>query len=440
MSTEALPAVAALNQRFLLDFPGEAARELESMSVEDASALLAAHAPRAVVRAWEALAPDVAREVLELLPAELSRHVLAEAEPAASVAVLSQLEPEEREKLLARLDKEVAHELRELAAYPEDSAGKMRDTRVSPLRTGMTVGDAIERLRAVRRYGLRELYVVDDDGRLAGRVEMQDLALADRARPLAEIQRGVVAAVRDLDPREEVVEVLQREPITVLPVVNHEGRFIGVIRQAELMAAVEEETSSDIQTMVGASPDERALSRPWFAVKKRLPWLQINLLTAFLAAAVVGLFEGTIAKFTALAVLLPVVAGQSGNAGAQALAVTMRGLVLREISLRHWPKVVWKEAAVGLFNGLAVALTTGIGVYFWSGSIGLVYVISIAMVISMVAAGLAGALVPILLRRFGQDPATASSIILTTVTDVVGFFSFLGIATLLAGMLGAIAS
>ncbi|MDH5578011.1 MAG: magnesium transporter, partial [Betaproteobacteria bacterium] len=135
----------------------------------------------------------------------------------------------------------------------------------------------------------------------------------------------------------------------------------------------------------------------------------------------------------------PVVAGQSGNAGAQALAVTMRGLVLREISLRHWPAVVWKEAAVGMFNGLAVAATTGIGVYFWSGSIGLVYVICIAMVISMVAAGLAGALVPILLRRFGQDPATASSIILTTVTDVVGFFSFLGIATLFAGTLGGIA-
>ncbi|MDH3319724.1 MAG: magnesium transporter [Betaproteobacteria bacterium] len=440
MRIEALPAVAALNQRFLLDFPGEAARELEAMSIEDAASLLAALAPRAVVRAWEALAPDVAREVLELLPEDLSRHVLVEAEPAASVAVLSQLEPEEREKLLARIDKEVAHELRELAAYPENSAGKMMDTRVSPLRAGMTVGDAIERLRAVRRHGLREIYVVDDDGRLTGRIEMQDLALADRARPLGAITRGVVAAVRDLDPREEVVEILQREPITVLPVVNHAGRFIGVIRQAGLMAAVEEETSIDIQTMVGASPDERALSRPWFAVKKRLPWLQINLLTAFLAAAVVGLFEGTIAKFTALAVLLPVVAGQSGNAGAQALAVTMRGLVLREISLRHWPKVVWKEAAVGLFNGVAVAATTGIGVYFWSGSIGLVYVIAIAMVISMVAAGLAGALVPILLRRFGQDPATASSIILTTVTDVVGFFSFLGIATLLAGMLGAIAS
>jgi len=439
MSADALPAVAALNQRFLLDFPGEAARELEAMAAEDAAALLAAYAPRAVVRAWEALAPDVAREVLERLPAALSRHVLAEAEPAASVAVLSQLEPAEREKLLGRLDKEVARELRELAAYPEDSAGKMMDARVSPLRAGMTVGEAIERLRAIRRRGLRELFVVDDDGRLAGRVEMQDLALAERARALGEITRGVVAAVRDLDPREEVVEILQREPITVLPVVNHAGRFLGVIRQAELMAAVEEETSLDIQTMVGASPDERALSRPLFAVKKRLPWLQINLLTAFLAAAVVGLFESTIARFTALAVLLPVVAGQSGNAGAQALAVTMRGLVLREISLRHWPGVLWKEAATGMVNGLAVAATTALGVYYWSGSIGLVYVIAIAMVISMVVAGLAGALVPILLRRFGQDPATASSIILTTVTDVVGFFSFLGIATLFAGMLETMA-
>jgi len=428
-------AVAALNQKFLLDYPGEAARELEAMPAEDAAVLLASHAPRAAVRAWEALTPDVALEVLDRLPADLARYVLAGAEPTSSVAVLSQLEPEEREKRLLMLDKEVARELRDLSAYPEDSAGRLMDARVSPLRAGMTVGEAIERIRALARRGLRELYVVDDEGRLAGRVEMQDLALADRSRPLSEIQRGIVAVVRDMDPREEVVEILQREPITVLPVLNHAGRFLGVIRQAELMAAVEEETSLDIQTMVGASPDERALSGPLFAVKKRLGWLQINLLTAFLAAAVVGLFEGTIAKFTALAVLLPVVAGQSGNAGAQALAVTMRGLILREISLRHWPAVVWKECATGLVNGLAVAATTAAGVYYWSGSIGLVYVISAAMVISMVIAGLAGALVPILLRRFGQDPATASSIILTTVTDVTGFFSFLGIATLFAGML-----
>ena len=192
--------------------------------------------------------------------------------------------------------------------------------------------------------------------------------------------------------------------------------------------------------MVGASPDERALSTPAFAVRKRLPRLQINLLTAFLAAAVVGLFESTIAQFTALAVLLPVVAGQSGNAGAQALAVTMRGLFLREVSLRHWKAVLGKEAMVGLANGLAVAATTGLAVFVWSRSLPLVAVIMLAMVISMLAAGVAGALVPMVpmvLRRLGQDPATASSIILTTVTDVVGFFSFLGFAALFAPLLAA---
>ena len=351
--------------------------------------------------------------------------------------MLTQLDPVARQAWLQRIDAEVARELSALLDYPEDSAARMMDPRVSPLRSGMTIAEAIERLRLIQRSGLRELFVVDDEGRLAGRVEVQDLALADRALPLADITRGVVAFVQDLDPREDVVERLQTHPISALPVVNVSGRFLGVIRQAELMEAVEEEASLDIQTMVGASPDERALSTPLFAVRKRLPWLQINLLTAFAAAAVVGLFESTIAQFTALAVLLPVVAGQSGNAGAQALAVTMRGLVLREISLRHWPSVVGKEALTGLINGVAVAFTTGIAVYVWSRSFALVGVITLAMVISMLAAGLAGALVPILLRRFGQDPATASSIILTTVTDVVGFFSFLGIAALFAPMLAS---
>jgi magnesium transporter len=166
-----------------------------------------------------------------------------------------------------------------------------------------------------------------------------------------------------------------------------------------------------------------------------LPWLEINLATAFLAAAVVGLFESTIAQFTALAVLLPVVAGQSGNAGAQALAVTMRGLALREISTRHWFRVLFKEMRVGVLNGVAIALTTGLGVLVWSRNVGLALVISIAMIVSMLIAGIAGSLIPIALTRFGQDPAQSSTIILTTVTDVAGFMSFLGIATLLASLL-----
>jgi len=435
MTDEALPAVAALNRRFLLDYPHEAARRLEAIATDDAAELLAAQPPHASVRTWQALASDVARGVLDSVPADLARRLLTDAEPTASAAVLAQMEPEDREARLRGLDSQIAQELRQLLEYPEDSAGRLMDMRVTPLRTGLNVAEALARLRTVKRRGLRELFVVDDDGRLVGRVEIQDLAVADEAQPLREITRGLIAAVQDLDPREDVVNVLQQQPITELPVVTSEGRFVGVIRQAALVSAIEQETSLDIQTMVGASRDERALSSPAFAIVKRLPWLQINLLTAFLAAAVVGLFESTIAKFTALAVLLPVVAGQSGNAGAQALAVTMRGLVLREISLRHWPKVVFKEAAVGLANGIAVALTTAIGVYFWSRSMGLVWVISSAMVISMVIAGIAGALVPIMLRRFGQDPAQSSSIVLTTVTDVAGFFSFLGIATLLTGLL-----
>jgi magnesium transporter len=435
MTVDALPAVIALNQRYLLDFPQEAARRLETMTAPDIGELFAGQPPHAVVRAWEALAPDVARAVVQCVPEALGRYLLAEAEPAASAAVLAQFEPGERERVLAALDAQVASELRELLQYPESSAGRLMDPNVSPLRSGMSVAEALARLRTLKRGGLRELFVVDGEGRLTGRVEIHDLAVANPARPLSEITRALLAAVQDLDPREDVVSVLQQHPITELPVVNHDGRFVGAIRQAALMSAVEQETSADIQTMVGASPDERALSSPGFAVRKRLAWLQINLLTAFLAAAVVGLFENTIAKFTALAVLLPVVAGQSGNAGAQALAVTMRGLVLREISLRHWPRMVWKEAAVGLTNGLAVAATTALGVYLWSRSGGLVVVISSAMVISMVIAGVAGALVPIVLRRFGQDPAQSSSIVLTTVTDVAGFFSFLGIATVLSGLL-----
>jgi magnesium transporter len=435
MTTEALPAVAALNRRFLLDYPHEAARRLEAMPADDAAALLAAQPLHAAVRTWQALASDVARAVLEAVPDPLAKQLLTDSEPTASAAVLAQVDPEEREPRLRALDPQVAQELRDLLEYSDDSAGRLMDMRVTPLRAGLTVGEALARLRAMQRRGLRELFVVDDDMRLTGRVEIQDLAVADEAQPLREITRGLIAAVQDLDPREDVVNVLQQQPITELPVVTSEGRFVGVIRQAALVSAIEQETSVDIQTMVGASRDERALSTPVFAVIKRLPWLQINLLTAFLAAAVVGLFENTIAKFTALAVLMPVVAGQSGNAGAQALAVTMRGLFLREISLRHWPKVVFKEAAVGLANGIAVAATTALGVYFWSRSTGLVLVISSAMVISMVIAGIAGALVPIMLRRFGQDPAQSSSIVLTTVTDVTGFMSFLGIATLLASLL-----
>ena len=275
---------------------------------------------------------------------------------------------------------------------------------------------------------------MEDDGRLAGAIALQSLALAAPADLLDALARPF-PAVQAVAPQDEVVEQLTERRLASLPVVDFEGRLVGVIRHDTLVTTAQADVTADIQTMVGASRQERALSRVGFAVRKRLPWLQINLATAFLAAAVVGLFESTIAQVTVLAVLLPVVAGQSGNTGAQSLAVTMRGLALREIRLGQWPRVLRKEAGVALVNGLAVALTTAAGVYVWSRSLGLTLVIGLSMVLSMVAAGMAGVLVPVVLTSVGQDPAQSSSIILTTITDVVGFSSFLGIATLLIGIL-----
>jgi len=435
MAISADTAVAALNLRFVLDHPREAARKMESLPADEVAELLASQPSHVVVPVWESLADDTELAVLPLLPETLLRFLLTELDPARSAALLNRLEREPRDVYLAMLDPQVAQEIRTLMAYPPDTAGEMMDPRVSAFRGDVSVHDALARLRQAKRRGLREIFLIDDDGRLNGRVYIQDLALAEPGQSLDALRLPIAAATQDTAPREEVVEKLQHDAVTDLPVVNFDGALVGVISQSALMSAVQEESLVDMQTMVGASKDEGALSTARFAVVKRLPWLQINLLTAFLAAAVVGLFESTIAKFTALAVLLPVVAGQSGNAGAQALAVTMRGLVLREISPRHWPRVVLKEINVGLLNGLAIALTTALGVYLWSRSFGLVLVIVLSMIISMIAAGFAGALVPITLRRMGQDPAQSSSIILTTVTDVVGFFSFLGIATLLASLL-----
>jgi len=428
-------AIDALNRRFLTDYPREAARHIEELSAAKAAEVLAQQPVHVIAPVWQHLSQDTEERLLAALPDRLRSALLAELDPSPCAALLNRLDPETRARYLGSLNPEIARELGELMRFPPDSAGQLMDPRVIAFHGDMRAREALTRLRRSKSRALREIYVTDADGRLNGRVEMQDLALSEPGQTLADITRRLVAAVESLTPREEVVELLEQYKLPVLPVVDIGGRLVGVIHQAGLLTALQEETSLDIQTMVGASKDERALSKVPFAVIKRLPWLQINLLTAFLAASVVGLFENTIARFTALAVLMPVVAGQSGNAGMQALAVTMRGLSLREIGVRHWLRVVFKEVNVGLLNGLAIALTTGVAVYFWSRSFGLSLVIGISMVVSMIIAGFSGAIIPIALTRMGQDPAQSSSIVLPTVTDVVGSFSFLGIATLLAQLL-----
>jgi magnesium transporter len=435
VATRPIDVTTALNRRFLLDFPLRAAHHIERMPADDAAEVLAEQPASVLAPVFEQMAPDAAAAILTRLPASLGKRLLEELMPNDAVRLLGQLDDAEREARIATLEPSIAAEIERLGSYPPDSAGRLMEARVPYYRGDSTVEETIVRLRKARTASTRSLFIVDASNKLAGRVSIQEIAVAPPGTKLADIATPVGATAAALASREEVVDLLEQFKLVDLAVVDAEGRLLGVIYHAKLIKAIQAEASADIQTMVGASAEERALSKASFAVRKRLPWLQINLLTAFLAAAVVGLFESTIARFTALAVLLPVVAGQSGNAGAQALAVTMRGLALREITLRHWLGVTLKEVKVGFVNGVAVALTCGLGVFIWSGSPGLVLVIALAMVVAMVAAGFAGAIVPIALTRVGQDPAQSSSIVLTTVTDVTGFLAFLGIATLFASLL-----
>ncbi len=425
----------ALNRRFLLDHPADAAKAIEQMPQEEVVDILSVQPEFVLKSLWPYLLPNTADELLPKLAAPTLQRFLYELDPFDCISLINRLDDSAQDYCFKLLPEAYQAELKQLMQFPENSAGQVMDTRILAFNPDDTVAEALAQLRQSKQRATHQLVITDIDRVFMGLVDIQALALADPQENLGSIYRRAPSTISPFDSREDVAEQMKQFNLELLPVIDINQRLLGVIRHATLIKVLQEETANDIQTMVGVSRDERALSPVWFSVRKRLPWMEINLLTAFLAASVVGLFESTIAQFTALAVLLPVVAGQSGNAGAQAQAVTMRGLALREITVRNWFRVMFKEVNVGLFNGIAIALTTAVGVYVWSRSFGLSLVISIAMIISMITAGIAGSLIPIMLTRIGQDPAQSSSIILTTVTDVAGFMSFLGIATLLISML-----
>lgn len=424
-------AIDALNRRFFVDFPVDAARKIEAMPVQEVVESVARQPSAIIAPVWRRLLPETSARLLKALPDEQAVEIVSDLPPQLAVRILGYFGGEERERLVTKLDPKIKQDLDTMLAYPEFTAGRLLNSSVLAFRREATVGETLNRLRERGMKTARSLFLIDEDHRLTGRATLEDAALADPETRLADLERPVSAAVRAIDTQERITEIFMRGDVLDIPVLDHDGIFLGAVTNDDLSFTVKADATIDMQTMVGASKSEKALSSPFHATRTRMPWLQVNLLTAFLAAAVVGLFEATIAQVTALAVLLPVVAGQSGNAGAQALAVTMRGLALREITVRQWDKVMRKEVVTGLMNGVSIAVTCGIGVFLWSQSLGLVIVISSSMVLAMVAAGFAGALIPMVLTRLGQDPATSSSIILTTVTDVAGFFSFLGIATLM---------
>jgi len=427
----------ALAESFVYRHTREAARSLNAASAKVIAAHLEAEKVSNAAALLEAMEPEKAAESIVHLKDEPTRRVLRAMNPAKLAPLLARLEEPVLKQNIDLLDEPLAQELRALLSYPPNTAGSLMDPRFLVFPATATVLDVTERLQTLRKKRVLDIPIVNEEDKLVGLLTLQDVLLANADAKLGDLVQGPPPSVHVMSTKEEVVEILNQHRITTLPAVDLDNRLLGIIRYSALMQAVRDDAATNMQTMVGVSKDERALSSSLFAVRKRLPWLQINLLTAFLAAAVVGLFEGTIAKYTALAVMLPIAAGQSGNAGAQALAVTMRGLTLREISMRHWLQVMTKEFGTGLINGIGTAITCGAGIYVWSRSFGLALVMALAMIISMTIAGVAGALVPIVLKRFGMDPAQSSSIVLTTITDIAGFLSFLGIATLLSNMLDA---
>ncbi|HET7700127.1 MAG TPA: magnesium transporter [Candidatus Limnocylindria bacterium] len=430
-----LDAARALNAEYLRQHPEEVARFLDDRGPGETAALLATAVPHTAAQILERLNPRVAADALLRLSPEAARLVVTAMNPARAAPIVVSLPVQERDALLGRLEPRIAAEIREILSYPSESAGALMDPRITAFTEDTTVDEALRRMRTFKEKELGAIYLQDSSGRLVGSVPLGELATALPETKLKDLVRATPAMVNVTASREEIVSFLNEQRLATLPVVDAESRLVGVIRYRQLVAAAEAEATMSLQTMVGVGKEERALSRIPFAVRQRLPWLEINLATAFLAAAVVGLFEGTIEKYTALAVLLPVVAGQSGNSGMQAMAVTMRGLALREIRVIHWPRLLFKEAGVGILNGVAIGITTMLGVFLWSQSLGLTLVIGISMVLAMIIASICGAMVPIVLKAVGQDPATSSSIVLTTFTDCGGFLSFLGLATLLSTVL-----
>lgn len=425
----------ALAQACCERYPSDAGRALAELEPALAVEVIDAQSPSAATRVVDRMASERAAACFAAASEPVATRLLTAIEPAACARVLAHLDDDERARLQAHLPEPRAAQIREVLQYPAGTAGHRMDTRVVMFPLDTTADAALRTLRGVTDRRITDLVLIDEQGLFAGVAPLQDVAVAEPSDPLSKVARRNAPSVQPMTSEAEVVDILHKHRATSLPVLDLDGRVLGILRQDGLLAATEQDATADLARMVGASREERALSTPWFAVRNRLPWLQINLLTAFLASAVVGMFEDTIAKFTALAVLLPVVAGQSGNTGAQALAVTSRALALREIRGFHTLRVLRKEAVCGLLNGLAVAAVTAGSVFVWSQNLGLTLVMFIAMVSAMLIASIAGAVIPIGLAATGRDPATASSIILTTVTDVCGFMLFLGLATLLSSMI-----
>jgi magnesium transporter len=426
--------IPVILDEFLRLHPADLADRLQRLPLGEARCILAELPPALAARALAESERDRQHELLAALPADKLAPLLAELPPNLVADILPRLPPSSRRSALDRLPAEHGRRVQSLLRYKPDTAGGIMSDRFISLREEMTVEEARDVLRAhaeeERNEEVAYLYVTDVAQRLVGIVGLRDLVFRRADRRMSEIMARDVKFLRVDDDQEKIAQQFERYHYLGLPVLDHGGRLVGMVRASDALDIAQAEATEDMQLMVGLSGEERALT-PWpTAVRRRLPWLYINLATAFLAASVVDLFEGTIARWTALAVFLPIIAGQGGNAGMQTLTVIVRDMALGEITAGDGRRALFKELVLGLVNGIAIGLVVGLIGWWWKGSPVLGLVAFAAMLLNQLSAAFAGVAIPFGLKAIRVDPALASSIFVTTVTDVAGFFFFLGLASI----------
>ncbi len=371
--------------------------------------------------------------LLDMSPEEISK-LLQELDPDDAAEFVGYLPAESREEILGAMRQKDAAEVQDLLQYPEQTAGRIMNPNVFSLHEDTTVGEAITRLQTMGEVEMAfYIYVVDDRNHLVGVLSLRQLLLKRPERRLKDIMVPTVISVRTDTDQEDVARLVDSYNILAMPVVDEENKLVGLITVDDVIDVIKEEATEDIYRLAGLDAHERVFSSPGTSVRMRIPWLGLNLATAFLAALVVSLFEDTIQKFAVLAVFMPIVPLLGGNAGTQTLTVMVRGIALGELSWSNSRKALVKEMLVGLINGIVIGALVALVAFFWKGSPVLGFVIGLAMVGNLLVAAVMGTLVPLALRALKVDPALASSVFVTTATDVFGFLFFLGLGARFLG-------
>ena len=389
---------------------------------------------RRAARTLRELPPEILPQVFGAVDDQRLADVMGRVEIDDLLEMVDWIPEERRAGIVSRLPDHKRAELHKAALYPESSAGRVMTTSFVALDEKMTAQEAIDSIRSIGGAddeSILYLYVVDDQRALSGVVPLRRLVSAPPSRSISELMIHDPVSVQAEADQEEVAQLVKRYDLLAIPVTDVDGQMCGVITVDDVIDVITEEATEDMYHLAGLSEDDRVFSPAHVSLRKRLPWMLLNLCTAFAAAWVVGMFERTIEQMVALAIFMPVVAGMGGNGGVQALTVITRGIALGEIEFSSGFRAALKEFAVGTAIGIVAGALSAAVAYMWQANPSLGAALFLSMTVTMAVAGLLGATVPLLLKTLGQDPALGAGVIVTTFTDVFAFFSFLGIATLL---------